>query len=121
MTEYISADGDTKPTRPVLFVDGPLEGTWKDVEATTNYVKMSLLDRVDASNFDPSAREPLATLDTIQYTIRKAQLTFFGTGGTIHVATCQRGSDAGVAILQAVLQRDVAHKLLGDVPKRRWP
>lgn len=109
MTEDITSG--MKVTRPVLFCDGPLEGTWKDVETTTTLVQLP----------DPSSFEEHDGFDLITYTVEKLSIVFHGAGGPLYVATCQRGSDAGTAILRAVLQRDAAHQLLGDVPKRLRP
>lgn len=92
-------------TRPVLFVDGPLAGTWREVPADQH-------SGVFYENIDPFDPRGLP-LGRAHYDIRTVQVNFRHTRNTVEVAYSEPREDLDALVIRRLFTREAANALLG--------
>lgn len=95
-----------QPTRPVLFVDGPLAGTWRDVPADQH-------GGVFYEHVDPFDARALP-LGRAHYAFRTVRVSILGRAEhTVTIAVAETMEDLDALAIRRLFTPEAANALLG--------
>ena len=110
--EATTTPAHERKTKRVLLCGGHLDGQWVDVPDSEHVHRV--LKPQPITFADPEA-PPTLVLPVDEYRLEPLPIKIRGAGGQFWVGAIGYGPERDEAILRGLLQRDVAHQLLGGV------